>query len=140
MHVQAYGLQEFPSLYQPVWHDAHLGPSLMHADPVAGDPLLHVQAYGLQEFPSLYHPVLHDAHLGPLIVHADPVAGDPLLHVQAYDLQEFPSLYHPVLHDAQLAALCVGQAVPVVPVPSEHVQTLVLHSRFRVVVGDVDSY
>ena len=121
-------------------HDAHLGPSLVHADPVAGDPWLHVQVYALQEFPSLYHPVLHDAHLGPSLVHADPVAGDPLLHVQTYGLQEFPSMYHPVLHDVHLAVLCVEQSVPVAPVPPKHVQTLVLHTRFRVVVGAVDSY
>ena len=44
------------------------------------------------------------------------------------------------VQDAHLAVLCAGQAVPVAPVPPEHVQTLVLHTRLRVVVGDVDSY
>ena len=36
--------------------------------------------------------------------------------------------------------LCVGQFSPVAPVPSEHVQTLVLHTRLLVVVGSVASY
>ena len=44
------------------------------------------------------------------------------------------------VHDAHLAVLCVGQAVPVAPVPPEQVQTLFLHTRLRVVVGEVDWY
>ena len=44
------------------------------------------------------------------------------------------------VHDAQLAVACVGQALPVAPVPPEHVQTFIEQSRLRVVVGDVASY
>ena len=78
---------------------------LVHADPVAGDPLLHVQtfveqtrlrvvvgdvaSYSASEhvLQARHAPLLkyllpvHDTHLGPLLVHAAPVAGDPLLHV-----------------------------------------------------------
>ena len=34
----------------------------------------------------------------------------------------------------------MAQAVPVAPVPSEHVQAFVEQTRLRVMVGDVDSY
>ena len=44
------------------------------------------------------------------------------------------------VHDAHLAVLCVGQELPVAPVPPEHVQTFVEQARLRVLVGDVDSY
>ena len=44
------------------------------------------------------------------------------------------------VHAVHLAVLCVGQAVPVAPVPPEHVHTLFEQTRLRVLVGDVDSY
>jgi hypothetical protein len=44
------------------------------------------------------------------------------------------------VHEMHLAVLCVGQELPVAPVPPEHVQTFVEQTRLRVVVGDVDLY
>ena len=38
------------------------------------------------------------------------------------------------------AWLCVGHAVPVAPVPLAHVHVFVEQTRFRVVVGETDSY
>ena len=44
------------------------------------------------------------------------------------------------VHEMHLAVLCVGQELPVAPVPPEHVQTFVEQTRLRVLVGEVDSY
>ena len=112
-----------------------------------------------------YLPLLHDAHAAVLCVgQAVPLAAVPPEHVQTLvlhtrlrvvvgDVDWYWELEHtvqaghapllkylPLVQDAHLAVLCVGQAVPVAPVPPEQVQTLFLHTRLRVVVGEVDWY
>ena len=89
LHVTCAG-HAVPLRKYPVSHDAHLAPSLVHAAPVAGDPLLHVHVYAAHAVPLRKYPVLHDAHLAPSLVHADPVAGDPLLHVHVYAAHASP--------------------------------------------------
>ncbi len=67
-----------------------MAPSLVHADPVAGDPLLHVHVYAAHAVPLRKYPVLHDAHLALLLVQSDPVAGDPLSQVHVYAAHATP--------------------------------------------------
>ena len=99
---------------------------LMHADPVAGDPLLHVQTFVEQT--RLRVVVVGDADSYSASEHVLQARQAPLLK------------YLLPVHDAHLAVLCVGQELPVAPVPPEHVQTFVEQTRLRVVVGDVDWY
>ena len=125
---------------------------LVHADPAAGDPLVHAHVFFAQVLPVIRYPALHELQILPWwLMHADPVAGDPLLHVQTFveqtrlrvvvgDVDSYCALEHtrqsrhaPLLkyllpvHAAHLAVLCVGQELPVAPVPPEHVQTFCSH-------------
>jgi hypothetical protein len=38
-------VHELPLREYPVSHEAHLAPLLVHAEPIAGDPLLHLHVY-----------------------------------------------------------------------------------------------
>jgi hypothetical protein len=86
-----------------------LAPLLVHAVPVAGDPLLQVHVYvDVHEPPLREYPASHDEQMwAPLLVQSDPVAGDPLLHVHVYAAHAVPLRKYPVLHDAHLAPLLV---------------------------------
>ena len=85
---------------------------------------------------------VHDAHLASLCVgQSIPSAPVPPEHVHVVKVHASPALgKYPTLHDTHLGVLCVGQELPVARVPPEHVQAFVEQTRFRVVVGDVDSY
>ena len=108
-------------------HDAHLLVLCVGQElPVAPVPPVHVHCFVAQA--RLFEPLqATDSYL---------LESQAALHV----LQDPELKYLLASHDAHLAVLCVGQELPVAPVPPEHVQTFVEQARLRVLVGDVDSY
>jgi hypothetical protein len=62
----------------PSLHDAHLAALLVHADPVAGNPLLHVHVNAAHATPLKYLLAPHDVHLAaPCVGQSSPPAPVP---------------------------------------------------------------
>jgi len=76
-------LRKYPVSHVPAQMAA---PSLVHAAPVAGEPLVHVHSFAVQTpSPLRVYPASHDAQMAPpSLVHAAPVAGEPLAHVHVF--------------------------------------------------------
>ena len=83
LHVHVYvGGHEPPLREYPASHELQMLLLLVHADPVAGDPLLHVQVFSKHAVPDRWYPAAHTLQMLLLLVHSAPIAGNPSLQVQ----------------------------------------------------------